>query len=215
MILSPKSCAPQIIPVGDLDIAIRVPPNFDALLDEAAQRTPTDVDAIPYYASLWPSARALANVLWEQRAFLTGRRVLELGCGLGLPSIVAAKLGAEVTATDFHPDAGKWCEANAAANHVALTFQACDWSAPPEWGAFDMVIGSDLIYERRHIPALVTCITRLCAVDGRVLIADPGREGLAQFNAAMQACNWSSELIPRGEIYVLSFTRGGALASRE
>ena len=197
----------QTIAIGDFDICIRVPPDFDALLDEAAQRTPNDVDAIPYYAALWPSATALAGVLWELREKVAGRRVLELGCGLGLPSIVAAKLGATVTASDFHPDVRPWCETNAAANHVPLTFQACDWISPPAWEAFDVVIGSDLIYEQRHIPALVSCISTCCAAKGQAIIADPGRDGLAHFTAAMQSCGWQCDLLPRREIYVLVFTR--------
>jgi len=199
--------APQIVRVGGMEIGIRVPPDFDALLDEAAQRTPDDVDAIPYYASLWPSACALADELWERRDTLSSRRVLELGCGLGLPSIVAAKLGADVMATDFHPDAGAWCRTNATANHVALTFLSCDWNTPPAWPPFDIVLGSDLIYERRHIPALATCIGTLCAASGLALIADPGRDGLPSFAAAMQADGWTCEFLPRGEIYVLAFTR--------
>ncbi len=207
----PTSCNPkpaaQSIRIGDLDLSIHVPPDFDALLDAAAQQTPNDVDTIPYYAALWPSAHALAEVLWEQRDNLPGKRVVELGCGLGMPAILAARLGADVIATDFHPDARHWCEANAAANNVALTFDVCDWSAPPAWTPFDIVIGSDLIYERRHIPALATCISQLCAANGIVLIADPGRDGLAQFTAAMQSEGWHCELLPRKEIYVLSFTR--------
>ena len=175
------------IRVGDLEIVIRVPPDFDALLDEAARQTPDDVDAIPYYAALWPSACALAEVLWERRDTLPGRRVLELGCGLGLPSIVAAKLGADVIATDFHPDAGAWCRSNAAANGAALSFHSCDWSAPPAWNPFDVVLGSDLVYERRHIPALAACIVKLCAPNGVALIADPGRDGLSQLTEVMQS----------------------------
>jgi len=199
---------PQSIRIGDLDLTIRVP-DFDALLDAAAQQTPNDVDTIPYYAALWPSASALAEVLSDKRETLPKRRVLELGCGLGLPSIVAARLGATVTATDFHPDAKAWCEINAAANHTTLTFQTYDWSQPPTWEPFDVVIGSDLIYERRHIPALAKCIGKLCAANGTALIADPGRDGLGHFTAAMQSGGWRCELLPRGEIYVLVFTRAG------
>ena len=208
MILPLTSSEPQPIRIGDLEILIRVPPDFDALLDEAARQTPADVDAIPYYASLWPSAHALAEELWERRDRLPGRRVLELGCGLGLPSIVAAKLGADVVATDFHPDAGAWCQINAAANDAALAFQPCDWNTPPAWPPFDVVIGSDLIYERRHITALAACIGKLCATGGLALIADPGRDGLAQLTGAMQTGGWECELLPRGEIYVLAFNRG-------
>ena len=211
--LSEPGTPPQVIRVGDLEVVIRVPPDFDALLDAAAQQTPNDVDQIPYYASLWPSAHALADVLWDRRNQLAGQRVLELGCGLGLPSITAARLGAAVTASDFHADAGPWCLANAAANGVALTFQACDWNTPPDWPPFDVVIGSDLIYERRHIPALAACIGKLCAPDGLALIADPGRDGLAQLTAAMQAVGWQCELLPKGDIYVLAFLRDKGAAT--
>ena len=207
---SDSSSLAQSIRVGELEIVVHVPPDFDALLDEAARRTPDDVDAIPYYATLWPSALALATVLWERRATLPGLRVMELGCGLGLPSIIAARLGAAVTATDFHPDAGAWCRANATANHVALTFQTCDWNTPPNGEPFDLIFGSDLIYERRHIPALAACIGKICTAGGMALIADPGRDGLAQLTAAMQSEGWRCELLPRSEIYVLAFTRSGS-----
>jgi predicted nicotinamide N-methyase len=198
---------PPEIQIGDLHLHLQAPPDFDALLDETARRTPDAVDAIPYYATLWPSAQALAEVLWEQRDRLPGQRVLELGCGLGLPSLVAARLGAHVLATDFHPDAAPWCQANAAANGVSVAFHLCDWNTPPDWEPFDLVIGSDLVYERRHIPALATCVERLCARNGTALLADPGRDGLPQLAAALQARNWKITLLPRGDIYVLQCDR--------
>ena len=203
----PHHPTPHPLRIGELELIIQTPPNFDALLDAAAQQTPNDVDKIPYYATLWPSASTLATVLWEIRTTLPGLRVLELGCGLGLPAIVAAKLGADVTATDFHPDTGNWCLANAAANNVNLQFHLCDWNSPPPLPAFDLIIGSDLIYERRHIPALVQCIDQLATPHGKALIADPGRDGLAQFTSTMQTAGWPCELLPRSEIYVLAHNK--------
>jgi predicted nicotinamide N-methyase len=199
---------PNAIQIGTLQLQLQIPPDFDALLDDAARRTPDNVDAIPYYATLWPSAHALAKTLWELRDQIRGQRVLELGCGLGLPAIVAAKLGAEVVATDFHPDAGPWCLANAAANAVTLQFNPCDWNTPPAWEPFDLVLGSDLVYERRHIPALAACVDQLCAPHGLALLADPGRDGLAQLTDALQRRGWQIALIPCDEIYVLSCTKG-------
>lgn len=212
---TPPASTVQTVHVGALALEIHTPPDFDALLNDAAQRAPDDVDRIPYYATLWPSALGLADVLWERRDALKGRRVLELGCGLSLPSIVAAKSGAQVTATDFHPDAAAWCLRNAHANGVPVAYQPCDWSQPPAWEPFDLVIGSDLLYERRHIPALVACVSRLCAAHGTALLADPGRDGLASLTAAMQADGWDCELLPRGEIYVLVFGRGSSAAAPE
>lgn len=200
-------CTLHTLRIGDLALEIRTPPDFDALLDRAARQTPDQVDAIPYYAALWPSAQALATVLWERRGLLPGSTVLELGCGLGLPSITAARLGARVTATDFHPDAETWCLANAAANGVTVDYRTFDWNQPPDCAPFDLVIGSDLIYERRHIPALASCIGRLCAPSGFALIADPGRDGLGPFADAMQSSGWRCDLIPQSDLYVLFWTR--------
>lgn len=203
----PPPAAVHPVRVGTLDCIMRGPSDFDVLLDEAARLTPDNVDRIPYYASLWPSARALAEILWERRATLAGTRVLELGCGLGLPSVVAACLGSDVTATDFHPAAGAWCQANAAANGVAVAFHACDWCALPDWRPFDLVMGSDLLYELRHLEALAACVGRLCAPRHTVLLADPGRQHLPQFVAIMQGAGWQAELLPRDEIYVIAFSR--------
>ncbi len=193
--------------VGDLHLAIETPPDFEALLDHCAARTPDNVDRIPYYATLWPSALALADALWQRRDVLRGTGVIELGCGLGLPSIVAGRLGADVLATDFHPDAAAWLQANAARNGATVAYAQLAWDKTGSRGPFDWVIGSDLLYERRHIPSLAAAISALAAPAGTALIADPGRDGLADFTAAMAAHGWRSELEPHGEIYVLAFTR--------
>lgn len=192
--------------VGDLRLDIQTPPDFDALLDACAARTPDNADRIPYYATLWPSALALANELWQRRKALAGKRVIELGCGLGLPAIVAARLGADVLATDFHPDAATWLQANAARNAAALSYAPMAWDDVGDRGRFDWIIGSDLLYERRHIPALAAAIAALAEPSGNALIADPGRDGLAEFTAAMAGHGWQAGLETHGEIYVMAFT---------
>ena len=106
----------QHVTIGEQVLTIETPPDLDALLDRAAAVDPQAVDAIPYYAILWPAAHGLACDLWEQRERLPRLHVIELGCGLGLPSILAARLGATVTATDFHPDTGDWLQHTAALN---------------------------------------------------------------------------------------------------
>ncbi len=116
------------VAIGDVAVTIETPPDLDALLDRAAARDPQAVDGIPYSAILWPAARGLAEHLWRRRETLPGARVVELGCGLGLPSILAAKLGARVTATDFHPETGDWLLRNAALNGVALDYRQLDWN---------------------------------------------------------------------------------------
>ncbi len=220
------------VTIGDVALTIDTPPDLDSLLDRAAAETPQAVDAIPYYAILWPAARGLADHLWRHRAGLSDRRLIELGCGLGLPSILAARLGARVTSTDFHPDTGTWLLRNAALNGIALDYAQLDWNAflerRPEPGdaqaptvdqslpfsdlrsqpsGFHLVVGSDLIYERRHIPALVCAIDALCAADGHAVISDPGRDPLALFVSTMEKSGWRLTLETEGDIYICRFDR--------
>lgn len=203
----------QHVTIGEQVLTIETPSDLDALLDRAAAIDPQAVDAIPYYAILWPAAHGLACDLWEQRERLPRLHVIELGCGLGLPSILAARLGAHVTATDFHPDTGDWLQHNAALNHVQIEYQVLDWndclgrSHPLCEQPVPLVIGSDLLYERRHIPALVGAVDALCAPGGQAIIADPGRDHLPLFAAAMQAAGWHAALHPADEIYVCRFVR--------
>ena len=203
----------QTVTVGDIALTIETPPDLDALLDHAAATDPQAVDAIPYYAILWPAALGLARHLWERRAELPGRRVIELGCGLGLPAILAARLGADVLATDFHPDTGEWLLHNARLNGVSPAYRQLDWeasfSAPPDIPPAAHVIGSDLLYERRHIPALVRTIDALCALGGHAVIADPGRDNLPLFVSSMEKDGWQSTLHPVDDIYVCRFDRRG------
>jgi len=199
---------------GDVTLTLETPPDLDALLDRAAAADPQAVDAIPYYAILWPAAHGLARYLWDHRAELRGgTRVIELGCGLGLPSILAARLGARVLATDFHPDTGEWLLHNAGINHVDLIYMSLDWNKltdpahVPRYQTAPLIIGSDLLYEKRHIPALVCAIERLCAPGGHAVIADPGRENLQLFVSGMEQDGWRNTLIPEGDIYIFRFDR--------
>ena len=206
------------ITLGDATLTMETPPDLDALLDQAAANNPQAVDEIPYYAILWPAAHGLARYLWEHRAELPGTRVIELGCGLGLPSILAARLGAHVIATDFHPETGEWLLHNAALNSVSLDYRPLDWNiflspnlCPPSSvlcpPSSPLVIGSDLLYERRHIPALVCAIDALCAPGGHTVIADPGRDNLQLFVSSMENSGWRHTLHADGDIYLCRFDR--------
>jgi predicted nicotinamide N-methyase len=131
---------------------------------------------LPYWAELWPSALALADVVAARD--VDGLAVLELGCGLGLPSLVAARGGARVVATDWAEDALALLRANAARNGVALETRRVDWRERGELGTFDLVLAADVLYERRYVEVLVELLPRL---GGEVLLADPGRPFLRPF----------------------------------
>ena len=163
------------------DVVLFKPADPDALLDkEAFERD----EFLPYWADLWPSALMLARRLI--RTALRGAAVLELGCGLGLPSIAAALAGGRVLATDWSPEAVEFARRNAAANGVDLDVLVAAWGHPEELvdrGPWDLVLGADLLYEERNADALLEVLPRLVAAHGSVQLADPGREPAERFLA--------------------------------
>jgi predicted nicotinamide N-methyase len=181
-------------PAGSLRIAIEAVKDLDEALEQlvrsSAPQTVEEenriLDLCPYFAIVWPAARGLAQFVAERKSLWKGKKGLELGCGLALPSIVTTKLGASVTATDFHPDVGPWVTKNAELNHIHIPFQIWDWrvaeSAPQ--GPFDFVLASDILYEKHHPETLAACILPLLKPDGRLYLSDPGRGYL---EAALQS----------------------------
>jgi predicted nicotinamide N-methyase len=166
---------PVEVVVDDLTLRISRPPSAEDLIDEDAYAVD---ERLPYWAELWPSARVLAEAL--ACVSLAGRTVLELGCGLGLPSIVALARGATVLATDWYDDALAFASANArAALGCDLDTLLVDWREPPDAlilrAPFDLVVAADVLYEERNADALATLLPRVVSPASEVWIADPRR----------------------------------------
>jgi predicted nicotinamide N-methyase len=150
----------------------------------------------PYWEVLWRSGVALAREL--DRESLRGLRVVELGCGLGVPSIAAARAGATVLATDAAPEALELARQNAAANAVRIETAQVDWSAPHDLVArapFDLALAADVLYERAAVAQLLALLPRL-APDA--WLADPGRPAAAAFVEQAKARGWVVETRVRG-----------------
>ena len=155
------------------------PAAADALIDEEAFARD---ERLPYWAELWPSAVTLARRVSKED--LAGKRIVELGCGVGLPSMVALSRGAEVIATDHYAAALDFARYNACANlGVELETRLLDWQAPgPEGlGPFDLVLAADVLYEPRNVSALAALIPTLLTSDGETLLADPRRKDAPEF----------------------------------
>ncbi|MES2088755.1 MAG: methyltransferase domain-containing protein [Pseudomonadota bacterium] len=146
----------------------------------------------PLFGMLWPSARRLAGAM-QQRDDLGGKRILEIGCGLGLASLVAHRRLADVTASDCHPLADTFLRANLRLNHLpAMKYHTGQWStANPGLGEFDLIIGSDVLYERSHPQQLSEFINRHAATDVEIVIVDPNRGHRSRFTQDMQALGFS------------------------
>jgi predicted nicotinamide N-methyase len=172
----------SVVDVGNETYRILHPASAEALIDE--QDFERD-ERLPYWAELWPSAIALARYLSGED--LTGRRVVELGCGVGLPTVVALACGARVLATDHYEAALDFTVHNARMNVAREPETALlDWHAPEHPGTFDLVVAADVLYERRNAPALADLVPKLLAPGGEALIADPRRKDAPEFLALMQ-----------------------------
>jgi predicted nicotinamide N-methyase len=135
----------------------------------------------PYWAVPWASGIALARALAEED--LAGRRVLELGTGLGLGAIGAARAGARVLALDGAPEAVVFAAHNLALNELEGETALARFSdAPGE--AWDLVIAADVLYQRDNVGALLRVLPRLLGRRGELWLADPGRAGAGEFLAA-------------------------------
>ena len=154
---------------------------------------------VPYWTVLWRSGVALAEELDEHD--LDGRKIVELGCGLGAPSLAAARGGAEVLATDDSEEAMALVERNAEANGVELETEAVDWTRPEplvERSPFNLVLGADLLYERANVGPMLALLPRLTP---EVLLADPGRAAAGAFLDQAQS-RWSIDSSERGVIQI-------------
>lgn len=170
----------ETVVLGEHELSILRPRDGEALLDEDAFATRDEY--LPYWVELWPSGLALARAI-HGRA-LRGARVLELGCGLALPSIAAALAGGRVLATDWSAHAVAVATENARRNGVELEADVVSWYEPAELieeGPWDLVLAADVLYEARNVPVLEELLPQLIGERGEVWMADPGRPAGEEF----------------------------------
>ena len=154
----------------------------------------------PLFGLLWPSGMRLAERM--ARRPVSGERILEIGCGLGLASLVAHRRGAQVTASDCHPLAhafldentrlngllplpychGLWGTAAAREDGLPVLTQAHD---APLSGLFDLIVGSDILYERDDAGTLAQFIGDHAARSSEIWVIDPNRGNRAAFHKHM------------------------------
>jgi len=185
---------------GVLDLPVLHVPDQDDLWHEAI-----DLDRPPYWATLWPAALGLARWLADGAALGTGlppAPTLEIGCGVGLPGVVAAWLGSPVTQTDYETRALRLAMANADAAGLpvdAIEYRVADWRAWPLATRFPRMIAADVLYEAALHPALRDVLDAALLGGGEALLADPGRPPALTFAAELERDGWRVEIedLPR------------------
>lgn len=153
----------------------------------------------PYWSVLWRSGVALARELDGEA--LDGMRVVELGCGLGAPSIAAARAGAIALATDADPDALELVARNARENNVTVETARVEWANADELverGPFDLALAADVLYERQSVALLLELLPRLAR---EAWVADPGRPAAEAFFEQARR-RWRDEVTRRGVVEV-------------
>ena len=161
--------------LGDEPMELLAPASSDALLDapETLARFERD-EYMPYWADLWPTALILARRV--RRETPSGRgELLELGCGLGLCGIAAARAGWRTTMTDYDEDAVAFAAHNARAAGASVETGIVDWRSTKLGRRFDRILGSDLLYERRNHGPIARFLTLHLAPDGEAWIGDSFR----------------------------------------
>ena len=145
----------------------------------------------PLFGLLWPSAQVLAGVMCSFE--IDGKRMLELGCGLALASLVVHRRGGDITATDCHPLAAEFLAHNLQLNRLpAMKYLHAHWNQPnPLLGRFDVIIGSDVLYDRDQPQALSQFIDRHAQPGVEVLIVDPNRGNQNSFSRKMTELGFS------------------------
>lgn len=145
------------------------------------------------FGVVWPSSLVLAHFISDYQ--LENKRILEIGCGMALSSLLLNKLNADITATDYHPEVGRFLLANTLLNNDhPIAYEQTDWANHDDkLGLFDLIIGSDLLYEDEHTALLAHFIQRHAKPHCEVIIVDPGRGRKNKLTNLMSANSFSSE----------------------
>jgi len=168
--------------IGGRTLSILHPESAEDLIDERD----FDLDErLPYWAELWPSARVLAEYVRVLPA--NGRSLLELGCGSGLVATSASLAGFDVTASDYYEDAVRFARLNVRRNGARPAHGLLlDWRRlPPRLERFDVVVASDVLYERAYGALVARVLAATLEPGGVAIIADPGRVARADFLGAL------------------------------
>ena len=139
----------------------------------------------PLFGVVWPSSMVLAHYISDYDT--DAKRILEVGCGMALSSLLLNKQHADITATDYHPEAQHFLDRNTLLNQdKSIAFELVNWAAKKDnLGFFDLIIGSDLLYEDDHLKLLTSFINEHSKASCEVIIVDPGRGRKNKFNSRM------------------------------
>jgi predicted nicotinamide N-methyase len=189
------------LPASGRELEIRKP--TEAARERMFEAARLDPDKqMPYWARIWPSGVALADLALERRAEFAGQRVLELGCGLGTTASALLEAGAILTVSDYSPLPLAFCRYNALYNtgRAPRTLRF-NWRSPNEGavaraasgGGYPLILAADVLYEGRDVEPLLAIVERILAPDGMLWLAEPGRKTAQRFLNTAAALGWHGD----------------------
>jgi len=204
----------QTIEFGDVDIHVRTLRDNQQFSDDDGVSEALGISSAtwPLFGVVWASGEVLAHLMSDFD--IAGKRILEVGCGIGLASLVLNHRSADITATDHHPEAEGFLQQNTRLNEDRqIPFVRTGWADDvSSLGEFDLVIGSDLLYEREHVELLATFIDQHAKHHCDVIIVDPGRHHHARFSKQMVSRGYShSQSKPEDVSYLAQPFKGQIL----
>lgn len=163
--------------------------------DDEAKRVGICDASWSLFGQLWPAAEVLAKK--TKKIKLKNRRILELGCGLALPSLVLQYRGADITASDYHPVSRTFLAHNCELNGLKkIPFIQLDWNNPLTEDKYDLIIASDVLYDPANPMLLAKVIDAMSQPKCKVLIACPNRGYKNQFSRLMESLAFELKEIP-------------------
>ncbi|MCA9520438.1 MAG: hypothetical protein KC609_05680 [Myxococcales bacterium] len=183
----------RTIEFGQTDIHVRTLRDTQQFSDDDGAALECGISAAnwPIFGVIWDSGRILAELMFLHD--VAGKRILEVGCGIALASLVLNQRLADITATDYHPEVAGFLDVNVSLNNGrAIPFVRADWGGGENGlGRFDLLIGSDILYEPVHVSLLAGFIERHAATRCDVVLVDPGRGHHARFSKRMVSLGFS------------------------
>ncbi len=183
----------QTIEFGDTDIHVRTLRDNQQYSDPDGIASKLGVSSAnwPLFGIIWASGEILAQLMYSYD--IEGKRILEVGCGIALASLVLNSRLADITATDYHPEVERFLNENTKLNQAnEIPFVRADWNdKQSELGKFDVIIGSDLLYEKEHAELLSSFIDGHANQHCSIIIIDPGRPYRGRFSKNMVNLGYS------------------------
>lgn len=191
--MSPVRIRYQTYEFNNVDIHVRSLRDRQQFSDPLGEAEALGISSAqwPLFGVIWDSSEVLAHEMIDFD--IQGKRILEVGCGMALSSLLLNSRHADITATDYHPETGSFLVENTSLNNGAkIPYLRTRWEdANQGLGKFDLVIGADLLYERPHIELLSAFINRHVHDRCEIIIVDPGRGNHSAFSKKMVSLGYA------------------------